>query len=251
MTQTVGSTEGPALSSTSFSMHPSFCISSLQEWWCKQHKMGLLKKNLFAVLQNKKNHLLWKFLFSVHTIKPWKGLGVMRDLFPSPKSCTAAVHMGGDMVQWMVAPGSRSSPCCQAGDLQSLLWLCFLTKLFRNSNSAALCVSGAELGLDGDFYFQMDCLEGFGEADCKDDLCLYFTSIFGVLDFVFSFNSSQGVHTNKMGGSQGGRLKLFSPQGILEVTRISKKSFRSTAYPPYIANLPFAESCLGVDFPLD
>lgn len=59
------------------------------------------------------------------------------------------------------------------------------------------------------------------------------------------------VHTSKMGGSQGGRLDLFTPRGILEVTRISKKSFRSTAYPPHIANLPFTESCLGMDFPLD
>lgn len=110
---------------------------------------------------------------------------------------------------------------------------------------------GAGLGLDGNFYFHLERWEGFGEADCKDDLCLYFTCTFEVLDFVFSFNSSQGVHTSKMGGSQGGRLKPFTPQGILEVTRISKKSFTSTAYPPYIANLPFAESCLGVDFPLD
>lgn len=112
-------------------------------------------------------------------------------------------------------------------------------------------MSGAELGLDGNFYFHLDCLERFGGADSRDDLCLYSTSIFEVLDFVFSFNSSPGVHTSKMGGSQRGRLKLFAPQGTLEVTRISKKSFRSEAYPPYIANLPFAESCLGVDFPLD
>lgn len=110
-------------------------------------------------------------------------------------------------------------------------------------------MSGAELGLDGNFYFHLDCLERFGGADSRDDLCLYSTSIFEVLDF--SFNSSPGVHTSKMGGSQRGRLKLFAPQGTLEVTRISKKSFRSEAYPPYIANLPFAESCLGVDFPLD
>lgn len=134
---------------------------------------------------------------------------------------------------------------------QSHLWLCFLIKLFRNSSSASVYMSGAELGLDGNFYFHLDCLEGFGEADSRDDLCLYSTSIFEVLDFVFSFNSSPRVHTSEMGGSQRGRLKLFTPQGTLEVTRISKKSFRSAAYPPYIANLPFAESCLGVDFPLD
>lgn len=127
----------------------------------------------------------------------------------------------------------------------------FPIKLLRNRNSASMYVSGAELGLDGDFYFHLDRLEGFGEADCKDDLSLYFVSIFKVLDFVFSFNSSQGVHTSKMGGAQGGRLKPFTPQGILEVTRISKKSFRCTAYPPYIANLPSAESCLRVEFPLD
>lgn len=59
------------------------------------------------------------------------------------------------------------------------------------------------------------------------------------------------AHTSKMGGSWGGGLDLFPPRGILEVTRISKMSFRSAVYPPYIANLPFTESCLGMDFPLD
>lgn len=47
----------------------------------------------------------------------------------------------------------------------------------------------AELGSDRDFYFCLDSLEGFGEADCEDALCLYFTSIFKVLDYVFSFSS--------------------------------------------------------------
>lgn len=113
------------------------------------------------------------------------------------KSCTAALHGGGDMVQWRVAPGSNPLPCCQAGESQSHLWLCFLIKLFRNSSSASMYVSGAELGLDGNFYFHLGCLEGFLEADCKDDLALYFTSISEVSDFVFSFSSPQGVHTSE------------------------------------------------------
>lgn len=98
---------------------------------------------------------------------------------------------------------------------------------------------GAEAGFDGDFYFHLDCLESFGEADCEDALCLYFTSNFEVAS-----PPCQKFHTSKMGVRQSGRLELFTLWGILEVTRISKKSFRSTAYSSYIANLPFAENCL-------
>lgn len=63
--------------------------------------------------------------------------------------------------------------------------------MLRNSNPASTYMPGAELGLHGDFYFHLDCSEGFGEADCEDALCLYFTSIFKVLDYVFSFSSLQ------------------------------------------------------------
>lgn len=76
----------------------------------------------------------------------------------------------------------------------------------------------------------------------------YINSISKVLVHTFIFSS---LHCRKMGGSQGGGLDLLPPRGILEVIRISKGSFRSAAYSPYIARLPFTERCPGRDFPLD
>lgn len=75
----------------------------------------------------------------------------------------------------------------------------------------------------------------------------HISSISKVLVHAFIFS----LHCRKMGGSQGGGLDLLPPRGILEVIRISKRSFRSAAYSPYIANLPFTERCPGRDFPLD
>lgn len=108
MTQTVGSTEVPPLSISSFLMHPSFCISSLQERWCKQHTWDYWRKIYLLCNKIKKKKILWRFLFSFHTTESWKCLWVTKDLFPSPKSCTSALHRGGDMVQswsrWHQAP---------------------------------------------------------------------------------------------------------------------------------------------------